>query len=150
MFIKCLFLLEFKLFKIVERGNSQLQPTRVIKPTDIDSKKSKVVLLSDSLETSTVADAILINNEDEMRKNEISKMIKMEISDRLDSFNFNEDGDSEFVYDIYRMDLGRFTSKDIEGRSNCIQIVNYEQEFLTDEEGSESETFEDDEDSNGK
>lgn len=77
-------------------------------------------------------------------------MIKSEISDRFESFNIQDDEmNGEFVYDVYRLDLGRFTSKDIEGKANCIQIVTYEQEFLTDEEGSESEVYEDDDDSNG-
>jgi hypothetical protein len=93
----------------------------------------------------------LIENDAFTQKRELSKFIKSEISDRFQSFNIQEDDDmnGEFVYDVYRLDLGRFTSKDIEGKANCVQIVSYEQEFLTDEEGTESEAYEDDDDSNG-
>lgn len=116
------------------------------------ANESKVVLLSDSLNTSTVAEAILIdNNESFLLKRDISKLIKKnEISDCFDSFNLNETPSSEFVYDVYRLDLGRFTAKDIEGKANCLQIITYEQEFLNEESGSESEIYEDEDDSNGK
>ena len=99
-----------------------------------------------------MAEAILIDNETPLAKREISKLIKKnDISDCFDSFNINEESPiaGEFVYDVYRLDLGRFTAKDIEGRANCIQIVTYEQEFLNEESGSESEIFEDENDSNG-
>lgn len=136
------------MFKIVERGDRQ--PVKIANPTE-RTGESKVVLLSNSTDTSTVAEAILIDNENKIEKQEISKMIKNnDIGDRFDSFNINEEKDGDFVYDVYRLDLCRFTEKDIEGRANCIQIVTYEQEFLNDEEGSESETYEDDDDSNGK
>lgn len=93
----------------------------------------------------------MIENDAFTQKRELSKLIKSEISDRFQSFNIQEDDEmnGEFVYDVYRLDLGRFTSKDIEGKANCVQIVSYEQEFLTDEEGTESEAYEDDDDSNG-
>lgn len=114
------------------------------------NNETKVILLSDTKDTSTVAEAILIENDTFKHKKELSKLIKTEFSDRFESFNLQDDEmNGEFVYDVYRLDLGRFTSKDIEGKANCIQIVPYEQEFLTDEEGSESEVFEDDDDSNG-
>lgn len=136
------------MFKIVERGDRQ--PVKIAKPTE-RTGESKVVLLSNSTDTSTVAEAILVDNENKIEKQEISKMIrKNDIGDRFDSFNINEEMDGDFVYDVYRLDLGRFTEKDIEGRANCIQIVTYEQEFLNDEEGSESENYEDEDDSNGK
>lgn len=77
-------------------------------------------------------------------------MIKPEVSDRFESFNIQDDDmNGEFVYDVYRLDLGRFTAQDIEGKINCVQIIRYDQEFLTDEESSESEVYEDDDDSNG-
>ena len=142
---------EFRLFKIIERGNQK--PTKIITPTERQAEltnETKVILLSDSKDISTVAEAILVENGTFEHKKELSKLIKSEISDRFESFNIQDDEmNGEFVYDVYRLDLGRFTSKDIEGKSNCIQIVPYEQEFLTDEEGSESEVYEDDGDSNG-
>lgn len=102
------------------------------------------------MDVSSVAEAILIDNQSPSSKHEISQLIKNNnLFNKFDSFNVNEDSDG-FVYDVYRLDLGKFTAKDIETRSNCIQIVTYEQEFLHEEDGSESETFEDDSDSNGK
>lgn len=143
---------EFRLFKIIERGDHQ-NPTKIITPSERQensTNETKVILLSDSKDISTVAEAILIENDTFKQKKELSKLIKSEISDRFESFNIQDvEMDGDFVYDVYRLDLGRFTSKDIEGKSNCIQIVPYEQEFLTDEEGSESEVYEDDSDSNG-
>lgn len=109
-------------------------------------------MLSDKTDTSTVADAILFDNK--RPKSEISEFYRQrgsDLCDKLGTFNIEDDAmNGEFVYDVYRLDLGRFTSKDLEGKINCIEIVTYEQEFLTDEEESESETYEDEEDSNGK
>ena len=146
---------------MVERGNTR--PTRIIKPTEREEGKanpieSKVILISDSFQTSTVADAILIkelNKNKQIQKqnlrNEISKLVNTDISTHLDSLEIEDDAmNGEYVYDLYRMDLGRFTSKDIEGKTNCLQIVTYDQEFLSDEEVSQSETYQDDDDSNGK
>ena len=139
------------MFKIVERGDTQ--PIKIVKPTErAASNDSKVVLLSDSLDSSTVAEAILIDNDSSFTKQEFSKFIKKnEIHDRFGSINIKEEDKmaGDFVYDVYRLDLGRFTEKDIEGRVNCVQIVSYEQEFLNEEEGSESDVFEDEDDSNG-
>lgn len=152
LFIKLIFVKEFRLFKIIEKGNQK--PIKILTPTEKQAEsiaETKVVLLSDSKDVSTVAEAILIENETFKDKKDLSKLLKSEISDRFESFNIQDDEmNGEFVYDVYRLDLGRFTSKDIEGKANCIEIVPYEQEFLTDEEGSESEVYEDDNDSNGK
>lgn len=147
--------LEFRLFKIVERGgDGDREPTKIVKPTERTSAgESKVVLLTDSLNTSTVAEAILVDKDSSfLAKRDISKFIRNnQISDRLDSFNLGDEAVGEFVYDVYRLDLGRFTAKDIEGRgAHCLQIVTYEQEFLNEEsDDSESDIFEDEDDSNG-
>lgn len=102
------------------------------------------------MDASTVAEAILIDPENSSDKKEISKLIKSsDIFNKFDSLNMKEESDG-YVYDTYRLDLGKFSTEDIETRSNCIQIVTYEQEFLTNEDASESDTFEDDCDSNGK
>ena len=109
-------------------------------------------MLSDKKDTSTVAEAILFDNK--RPKSKISELYRRrgsDLCDKLDKFNIEDDAmNGEFVYDIYRLDLGRFTSKDLEGKHNFIEIINYEQEFLSDEAEAESETYEDEEDSNGK
>lgn len=105
------------------------------------------------MNTSTVAEAILVDKDSSfLAKRDICKFIRNnQISDRLDSFNLGDEAAGEFVYDVYRLDLGRFTAKDIEGRgAHCLQIVTYEQEFLNEEsDASESDIFEDEDDSNG-
>lgn len=134
---------------MIERGPPR--PTKVLSPAERYEEPSRVVLLSETTNTSTVAEAILVGNG--FNKKELSKLVKetAEFSERFESFNLEDDAmNGEFVYDVYRLDLGRFTSKDIEGKVGIVQIVPYEQEFLSDEEGSESETFEDDNDSNAE
>lgn len=137
---------EFKLFKLIDNDNRP--STKIILPESRNN--TKVVLLSDLNCSGSVAEAVLMD--DKVDKIELSQLRKNpEISLNLQSLQFNEnDANSQFVYDIYRMDLGRFTQTDIENKYCAIEIVTYEQEFLDEEDGSESDIFEDEDDSNAE
>jgi hypothetical protein len=146
--------IEFRLFKIVEKGSNE-EPKRILRPTERQEhvfSGVKVLLLSSS-DASTVAEAVLVPKENisEISKKESMKSNDNDLSEYFNEFRIDTVTDDQFVYDVYRLDLGRYSSKDIKDKVNCVEIVRYDQEQLVNEEGSdESEHFEDDSDSNAE
>lgn len=91
----------------------------------------------------TVAEAVLCDDSEALKT-----IQKPSFDDSIESLALSEDANASYVYDLYKVDLGRYTEADI--KANMAGIVYYEQELVHEEELTESDHFEDENDSNGK
>ena len=82
-----------------------------------------------------------MDSEDSLPKRE-----KVELGSVMSNLSLS--AESEYVYDMYRIDLGRYSESDI--KDSMVGIVTYEQELVNECEYSDSDFFEDEADSNGK
>ncbi len=128
-----LLFLDFKIFKHINRSE-----TGSSFRMSVDG--AKVLLLSELNDSSAVAEAILMETDEPLPKQE---------NNNIDSYmsSLTLSATSEYVYDMYRIDLGKFSETDIKG--SMAGIVTYEQELVNESECSESDFFEDEYDSNG-
>ncbi len=87
-----------------------------------------------------MAEAVLMDSDDSLPKRESQDL---DASMSILSLTTT----SEFVYDMYRIDLGRYSESDI--KDSMAGIVTYEQELVNESEYTDSDFFEDEDDSNG-
>jgi hypothetical protein len=135
-----------RLFRLV----SNKPTTTVAKEPKSETKDVKVLLLSSLKDCNGVKNAVVVDSSTDPTNYE--KLIKAEsVTDMFCRVQLHNDDEKEsgYVYDVYRMDLGVFTL-DSEAVQTAVEIVLPQQEFLTDEEGSDSEGNLEDEDSNAE
>lgn len=127
--------LDYRLFKFV---NKTEEPRQFRKGAD----GAKVVLLSNVNESANVVDAVLLDTGDALPKRKFS------IENEMSEMTLSAATNSDYVYDMYRIDLGRYSEADI--KANMVGIVSYEQELVNENECADSDVYENEDDSNGK